>query len=126
MRGFFITLIVTEIAESRTADNVVNKVEAFQRGLNLPEESLHLTEASSPVRLGEAVVKLGIRTSFTRGQVIEDVALKWNPDSMGPLDPDDEHYKEIPTSIAHGIIGQVEPDGTYLPFALLGDSGSAL
>jgi hypothetical protein len=74
-------LIVTEIAESRTADNVVNKVEAFQQELNLPEESLHLTEASSPVRLGKAVLKLGIPTTFTRGQVIDDVALKWNPDS---------------------------------------------
>ena len=71
----------------------------------------------------DTVYKLGARTGLTKGCVIDDVEVRWNPESTDPLPKDDA---SVPVSKAYAVLGESLPDGSFNSFAMPGDSGSML
>jgi len=60
---------------------------------------------------------------LTKGCVIDEAKLRWNPESTDPLPENDT---SVPVSDAYPVLGEALPDGTFKDFALGGDSGSLL
>jgi hypothetical protein len=43
----------------------------------------------------EEVAKIGIRTGYNKGHIIEDAKVRWNPESTGPLTIENEMAQTI-------------------------------
>jgi hypothetical protein len=69
----------------RAADNHVDRIPVLAQDFEFLERGCSLTEVTDPIKLGEEVVKVGIHTGFSKGRVIEDAKVRWNPESAGPL-----------------------------------------
>jgi hypothetical protein len=93
------------------------------REFEFPEQGCSLTEVTDPIKFGEEVVKIGVRTGYSKGHIMEDAKVRWNPKSTDPLMIENAMAETIPYSNAHAILGEALQDGTFAPFALPGDSG---
>ena len=121
-----IDFALIHVDHNRAADNHVDRISVFAQEFEFPEQGCLMTELTDPIKLAEEVVKIGIRTGYSKGHVIEDVKVRWNPESTGPTNLENTTAETIPESNGHVILGEAQQDGTFIPFALPGDSGSTV
>ena len=66
-----------------------------------------------PIQVDGEVAKIGIRTGYREGHVIEDAKVGWNPESTGPLIPEIAIPETIPYSNGQVILDEAQQDGTF-------------
>jgi hypothetical protein len=121
-----IDFALIQIDQHRVADNHVDRLPVFAEEFDFPGKGCSLTEVTEPIKLGEEVAKIGVRTGYSTGHIIEDAKTRWNLESTGSIEMENANPSTIPYSNGHVILGEVGMDGDFIPFARRGDSGSAV
>jgi hypothetical protein len=114
---------LVKVLNDRYGDNRMDKLQAYQEEFDFRSSGVHPVLLEHKLAYGDTVYKLGARTSLTKGYVIDDAKVRWNPESTDPLAKDDT---SVPVSDAYAVLGEALPDGSFNSFALPGDSGSML
>jgi hypothetical protein len=99
---------------SRCADNRLGKIPAYRVRYSFSDEGDKLSWPENPYKVGESVVKAGIRTGLTVGTIIDKVSISWDLGTSTEV-----------KCACHAVLGRNE-DGMAAMFADSGDSGSAL
>jgi hypothetical protein len=114
---------LVKVLNDRYAENRMDKLQAYREEFDFRSSGVHPVLLERKLAYGDTVYKLGARTGLTRGCVIDDAKMRWNPKSTDPLAEDD---MSVPVSDAYAVLGEALPDGSFNSFALPGDSGSML
>ena len=116
-----------KVDKNRNADNNLSKVAVLDEEYNYTPEGKVLRDSTDPVRVGDALIKLGIRTGLTSGTVIDEAKVRWHPVTTTALtETEAREMGEIPVSKGNAILGNGQYDGTFEDFAQPGDSGSVI
>ena len=68
-----------KVDKNRNADNDLSKVAVLDSEYNYTPEGKVLRDSTDPVRVGDALIKLGIRTGLTSGTAIDEAKVRWHP-----------------------------------------------
>ena len=112
-----------KVLNDRYSDNRIDKLQAYQEEFDFHSSGVHPVLLQGELGHGHTVYKLGARTGLTKGHIIDDAKVRWNPDSTHALETDD---KSVPVSNAYAVLGEALADGSFKSFALPGDSGSMI
>ena len=114
---------LVKVLNDRYGDNRMDKLQAYQEQFDFSPSGVHPVLLEHKLAYGDTVYKLGARTGLTKGCIIDDAKVRWNPESTDPLAKDDT---SVPVSDAYAVLGEALADGSFNTFAWPGDSGSML
>ena len=116
-----------KVDKNRNADNDLSKLAVLDEEYNYTPEGKVLRDSTDPVRVGDTLIKLGIRTGLTSGTAIDEVKVRWHPVTTTALtEAEAREIGGIPVSKGYAILGNAQDDGTFEDFAQPGDSGSVI
>ena len=117
-----------EVSDGRAADNDLKRIPSLAASFNFTDEGRRLKDFRERPSTGLTVVKVGIKTGLTMGNIIDEIDVRWDPSMTAMVASDD--LRHIPSSKAYGVIGLSRSDPqdptSYLEFARPGDSGAVV
>jgi hypothetical protein len=114
---------LVKVLNDRYGDNRMDKLQAYREEFDFRPSGVHPILLERKLAYADTVYKLGAQTGLTKGCVINDAKVRWNPESTDPLPEDDT---SVPVSDAYAVLGTPLANGSFETFAEPGDSGSML